>query len=241
MDIKVLKQKYRYNNWLHKVNEMAQKDFTKQEAIDFEHKELDDWWWDGNYKDFSRYNSFHYLYAGLNCFNNYSKPCAFTAYEYLKDKNIQNIVDLGAGIGLSTMLLKDLFPDAGIYYNNLLDTIQYAFFLKHSDGKIDTVDDKAMAKYGPYDVLFASEYFEHFDWPINRLKFLRDEVGFKYLVVNNSFNVRAYGHFKEYFDEEENLIDPRAISRKWNKIIKNDYDQLKIKCWNGRPRIYMKR
>ena len=263
MDLKDLKSEYTFKTWLRRMNlfvastEMAppallQLPNDKKTSMAFEEKELDNWWYD-NYKDFSRYKSYHYLYAGLNCFDRFSKPCAIYAKQYLGDRKIKSIVDVGAGIGLSTMLLADLFPEAVVYYNNITPSVQADFFKNHKGyGRgewgaptIGTITEKEMMQHGPFDMLFASEYFEHFEDPMKQTDFLLNQVGFKHLVINNSFNVKAYGHFNEFkhnkiLDMYE-VLQPKQMSKMWLKAVRQDYYELDVKCWNGRPKIFEKK
>ncbi len=258
MDLKEwVKAEYSFKTWLGRLNlHVARMDMppgfvlqlptNKKASMAFEEVHLDNWWYD-NYKDFSRYTSWHYLYAGLNCFDRFSKPCALYAKQYLGDKKIKSIVDVGAGIGLSTMLLADLFPEAVVYYNNITPSAQATFFKEHKGyGKaefgrptIATLTEQDMERHGPFDMLFASEYFEHFEEPLEQTNFLLNQVGFKYLVINNSFNVKAYGHFKEFKHNE--TLAPKQMSKAWLKAVRKDYKELDVKCWNGRPKIFEKK
>ena len=234
---------YKYDTWLERINTYVvsqlkvNKDMlpsNKELSAKFEEFELDNWWY-AHYKDFSRYKSWHYLYAGLNCFFNYSKNFAVTASQHLKD--VKSVVDVGAGIGLSTMLLADLFPNAKIYYNNIQPSLQAEFFKIYKQDRIEILNEKEMMQKGPFDVLFASEYFEHFPTPLKQLDFLIDKVRFKRLVVSNSFNVKAYGHFTCF----EEGLNPRQVSKAFNRLVRVEYDDLKIKVWNGRPKIYVRK
>jgi 2-polyprenyl-3-methyl-5-hydroxy-6-metoxy-1,4-benzoquinol methylase len=261
VDLKELKKEYAFRNWIKRLNlfvigntdwltnqAMPALPTNRKESSVFEEKELDNWWYD-NYKDFSRYSTWHYLYAGLNCFDNYSKHSAFYAHQYLGDKQIKSIVDVGAGIGLSTMLLAELFPKAKVYYNNISPSLQHSFFESHkfyrtncsglSENDPAFITEEQMVQHGPFDMLFASEYFEHFEQPMLQTKFLFDNVGFKYLVVNNSFNVKAYGHFNEY--ECSGKLTPKQMSKLWLGYARCDYKEMEVKCWNGRPKIFEKK
>jgi len=258
MDLKELKSEYSFKTWLRRLNLFVaglpgfEPGFVltlpkdKKSSLAFEEKELDNWWYD-NYGDFSRYASWHYLYAGLNCFDNYSKQCTFYAKQYLGDRKIKSIVDVGAGIGLSTMLLADLFPEAKVYYNNIRPSLQVDFFEAHKhylqrnldDYQPEFVTSDWLAQHGPFDMLFASEYFEHFEEPMKQTEFLLNQVGFKYLVVNNSFNVKAYGHFKEFKCNE--TVASKRMSKMWLKEVRKDYNELDVKCWNGRPKMFEKK
>jgi hypothetical protein len=264
MDLKELKAEYSFKIWLRRMNYFVCDGKTskqsglqellpdghcppinRKESLEFEETELDNWWYE-HYKDFSRYETWHYLYAGLNCFDRFSKPCAFYAQQYLGRKKIKTIVDVGAGIGLSTMLLADLFPETKVYYNNIFPSLQHSFFETYKDKRVifsenqtESITEKEMMQHGPFDMLFASEYFEHFEEPMKQTHFLLDQVGFKYLVVNNSFNVKAYGHFNEY--EGDDSLTPKEMSRLWLRNARCEYNELKVKCWNGRPKIFEKK
>ena len=259
MDLNELKAEYSFKTWLRRMNlfVVGLKDSKpgfaltlpqdKKTSMAFEEKELDNWWYD-NYPDFSRYKSYHYLYAGLNCFDRFSKPCAFYAKQYLGDRKIKSIVDVGAGIGLSTMLLAELFPEAKVYYNNITPSLQAEFFEAHKgyrannvqeSARVADITEKEMMQHGPFDMLFASEYFEHFEYPMRQTDFLLNQVGFKHLVINNSFNVKAYGHFKEFKHNE--TLTPKKMSKFWLKTVRESYYELDVKCWNGRPKIFEKK
>jgi len=254
--IKAFKAEYSFKTWLRRLNlfvatkpnldpgNIIKLPHDKATSMAFEEKELDNWWYD-NYPNFSRYQSYHYLYAGLNCFDRFSKPCAFYAAQYLGDRQIKSIVDVGAGIGLSTMLLADLFPSAKVYYNNITPSLQADFFESHKHYTIAStfipqeITEKEMMQHGPFDMLFASEYFEHFEYPMRQTDFLLNKIGFKHLVINNSFNVKAYGHFKEFKHNE--TLAPKKMSKLWLKTVREDYYELDVKCWNGRPKIFEKK
>ena len=263
MDLKELKAEYSFRTWLRRMNlfVVGNVDFDranilklpqdKKASMAFEEQELDNWWYD-HYKVFTRYASWHYLYAGLNCFDRFSKPSAFYAQQYLGRKKIKTIVDVGAGIGLSTMLLADLFPEAKVYYNNISPSLQHSFFESHkfyrtkcsgiTPNEPEFITEKEMLQHGSFDMLFASEYFEHFEDPMKQTDFLLTGCGFKYLVVNNSFGVKAYGHFDEFkVSTEAKPLAPKQMSKLWLKTVRSWYDELDVKCWNGRPKIFAKR
>jgi ubiquinone/menaquinone biosynthesis C-methylase UbiE len=249
-----IRKLYLYKKWLPIVNDYVAKlegkqysSFSKKQAIELEHTQLDEWWWGEHYKDFSRYSTFHYLYAGLNCFDNYSKPSAIDAFKNLKNEKIKSIIDVGAGIGLSTMLLSDLFPEATVLYNNIEGSLQEKFFNENKQKcfnvkNLEFISNDELLKVRDFDfdLLFASEYFEHFDKFLDWTSKIIEDNRFRYIVVNNSFSVEAYGHFKEY-QLDGTLITPRQASRQWLTFIRNSYEDMKVKCWNGRPRMFVRK
>jgi len=237
---------YNYKKWLQIINEFTGKNVIDQkESMKIEKKDLDEWWWNKHYKDFSRYSSWQYLYAALNCFVEYSRWNVIVGLENLESwdliKEIDSVVDVGAGIGLSTMLLADSLPWADVHYNNI-PSIQVDFFKKHKHQRIKLSSERDLVKHGPFDLILASEYFEHFEEPIKQLEFLQNEVGFKIMIVSNSFTAKSYGHFKSYIIEGREY-EPRQMSAIFNSVLEGpDYDRPKVaKSWNLHPQIFIRR
>lgn len=231
----LIQEKYNLKNCLNSINAFLKKDLSFQD-IDYLEKQID-LYWNEHYKDFNKYYDYEYLYISLNCFKKYSKNCILKIVEYLKDKNIKKILDFGAGIGLTTNMLQDLFSNSQVYYNNLESTIQSEYFLsiKNKDIKIlNTL--KEITDNGPYDIIIASELFEHIEKPISLLKFLMKECN-KYFVTVNSFNTNAYGHFKK-FEHYGISFMPNDISKLFLRNIRTQFKEDEIKAWNSRPRIF---
>ena len=162
-------------------------------------------------------------------------------YEFLDD--IKTVIDMGNGLGYSTAVLKELFNDKKVYGYNISGTTQYKFNeLLGEKYNFQMVDD--YSNLGKIDLIFASEYFEHFERPIEHMEDVVKKLQPKYLIIANSFNTKSIGHFITYkhdngfFDED---IDQTKISRRWIKELKNlGYEKLKVNIFNNTPSIYRK-
>ena len=85
------------------------------------------------------------------------------------------------------------------------------------------------------DLIFASEYFEHFDRPIEHLIDVLDNSKPKYMLIANTFNGKAIGHFNQYYHLGE-TYSGKEISKKFNNTLRDyGYEKVKTKCWNSRP------
>jgi hypothetical protein len=209
------------------VNKQLFKDLTKKW-----YKELDS----HNIKEaYNVYNHPYYWVDTLDCFLTYSR-------KYLKDlqkqdiKGIKSVIDLGNGLGYSTAVLKQLYPQAKVWATNLKNTRQWRYCIKMShDYAFGMTEDLPQEHI---DLVFASEYFEHRFDALDHLGEVLDKLSPNYLVIANSFNTESIGHFRQY-KEGFHLIDESKISRKFNKIlVDSGYKKLKTKIWNNKPTIW---
>jgi SAM-dependent methyltransferase len=145
------------------------------------------------------------------------------------------VVDLGCGVGYSTLALSDLFPLASVLGTNV-DGLQAA--VARSLG----VDLTTLPGIPPgVDLVFASEYFEHFPAPVDHLLEVVDSLDPRYLVVANSFGVAAIGHFPEYLVDGD-VVSPRRTSRAFGAALRRlGYENLKLRFWNGKPAVWRRR
>lgn len=158
--------------------------------------------------------------------------------------DVKSVMDLGCGIGQTTRALKEMYPDAEVYGTNIRNTWQWDIC-------------KIQAKAGGFtmmgapveqaDLVFASEYFEHFDRPIYELEKAVACTKPKYMVIANSFNTRSIGHFETYFiDDPEQAgsqipVDQSKISRMFNNRLRElGYSKLKTRIFNDKPTIWVK-
>lgn len=149
-----------------------------------------------------------------------------------------SVCDLGCGFGYTTAALREIFKKGSIVYGTQLKrTMQWKlakyFSLKYNYFVLDRAVLKA-------EILFASEYFEHFEKPIKHLQEVLSYVDPKVLVLANAFNTRSVGHFLTYEHNNEK-IGQKYISRAFNKHLKDQgFVKLKTNLWNSRPAIWVK-
>ncbi len=166
----------------------------------------------------------------------------YSVREYIGHPNA--VVDIGCGIGYSTAALKQLFPRSNVYGVNLPKTKQYEFCKKMSQEyrfnlvpNIESISEKN-------GLVFASEYFEHIESPINHLEDIIKELRPRCFLIANSFNTWGLGHFTEYKHNTKNgmrIILQEKVSRLFNKaLLSFGYKKIRTKLWNNKPALYVR-
>ena len=155
------------------------------------------------------------------------------------------IVDLGCGFAYTTASIKQIFPKADVYGTNLDGTLQmkvartmaadYGFTMKGDPSEIGK----------QVDLAFASEYFEHFDKPLDHLDYIIETINPKAMMIANAFGPIAIGHFREYDVKQEDgtyiKVDAKATGKLFNKkMVDLGYTKVKTKLWNNRPAYWVK-
>jgi hypothetical protein len=154
---------------------------------------------------------------------------------YAQNKNAQLIVDLGNGLGITSAALAEMFPAAKVIGTNVPDSSQYkmAQILAKQYGfsmVSDVTEIQAQA-----DLLFASEYFEHFENPIDHLLHIIKTIQPKRMLIANTFTNNAIGHFHTY-QYQGQAINGKAMSRLFNATLRSlGYKKVITKMWNNRP------
>jgi len=155
--------------------------------------------------------------------------------------SIDAVFDLGCGIGYTTAALVDIFPDAEIFGTNLEGTLQRQIAEKM--GKrfgFSVVSDVHALDFNSRCLIVASEYFEHFQKPVEHLKEVL-KIRPIALVIANAFGQRALGHFDCYkfksggFGMLKSVIGNKA-SRLFNAELRRaGYEKQSTGLWNDRP------
>lgn len=150
---------------------------------------------------------------------------------------IRSVVDMGCGISYTTASLSRMFPHAKVYGTNVEGSIQfkigqhlsrrYQFTLIPDIGRLDGVD-----------LVFASEYFEHWEAPVEHLLQVL-QARPKVFILANAFGTHSLGHFDTYLHKKKKH-DGRSISKLFSRtLIEHGYAQVKTHCWNNRPAYWM--
>ena len=201
-------------------------------------QQLEKRWYDSleaGHPDYGIYSDDAYFDELKLCFKKYSS-------RYLKDitkfipSTIRTIVDLGCGTGETCVVLKQLFPNAKVCGTNIPGTRQYEL-CKFNSEQNDFILAPGISELPieSADLLFASEYFEHIGRPLEHLEVIMTLLTPTYMVIANSFNTRAAGHFLEYKDGPDTIACSR-ISRMFNSFIKDcGLTRIKTGLWNDRP------
>jgi SAM-dependent methyltransferase len=181
------------------------------------------------------YDEEYYFTDVFSCWSVYSRKY-LRSIQKLNLEGITSVLDLGCGIGYTTASLKEMFPTAEVFGTNLAGTKQYSFCEKLGEKfNFKVIPDTSTLKQ--VDLVFASEYFEHIEYPLEHL----DEVIAlqpKYIIVANAFNTRALGHFEKY-KYAGTIIGQEKMSKVFNaRLVASGYKKVKTGFWNNRPTVW---
>lgn len=160
----------------------------------------------------------------------------------LKKLNLKpkRILDLGCGIGFTTVAFSQMY-DCEVYGTNIENTLQYdinKFVIEKYEAKRCHIVGSNLEAPGKFDLIFASEFFEHITNPIELLVNILKTYEPKYLVFANSFSPKAIGHFNNYWYNDI-LLDCKKTSRLFSKTLKEfGYKKVETNFFNGRPAVW---
>lgn len=150
------------------------------------------------------------------------------------------VADLGNGFGYSTAALKELFPEADVYGTNIRETLQWSVASEVGSERGFSMVGKVQEIGRPVDFIFASEYFEHIQSPVEHLEGIIKDVSPKAFVFANAFNAPAVGHFKNYL-HKGGEIPGSKIGRTFAECLRSySFTQVKTKLWNNRPSAWIR-
>ena len=198
--------------------------------------------------DYSVYDDPAYFFDLIVCFLEYSRhylrtivnPKSFDGDSSLFNyfEKINTVVDLGCGMGYTTAFIKCIFEDSNIYGTNIKDTLQYPFAESLGQKTGFSLVESVSEINEDIDLIFASEYFEHFERPMEHLNEIIKNGNPKYLFIANSFNTIAIGHFREYKHGDEIILQDKMARRFSRYLIDMGYKKIKTKVWNGKPTLW---
>ena len=148
-----------------------------------------------------------------------------------------SIADLGCGCGHTAASLTLLFPQSRVVGTNIPTSFQYGVA-----GRMGLIHGFKMAEEpdGHFDLVFASEYFEHHERPLEHLGQVVSVCSPKVMIVANSFNSMSVGHFPEYRNGD-GVIRAESAGRAFNLKLKGlGYEMVKMGLWNNRPAFWVK-
>lgn len=193
--------------------------------------------------DYTMYlNSYYLIQAWLSWKHYCRKYIKFIEKHLDFFPDVNTVIDYGCGIGFSTLMLEAVFKDALIYGTNIPLSLQYRFcelLLKYEPCafiKPHVVEKLPRA----CDLAFCSEYFEHFERPIEHLRDIVQHNSPRIFLIANAFGAKAVGHFNTYYDGRSTYA-ANEIGRAFSAELKQmGYCKLKHDGWNNRPSIYIK-
>lgn len=216
-------------------------------------KTLTEQWYD--YLSQDVYNDKYFFALLYFCWLKYSRKYINDIYRnplFSELRQVDNVFDLGNGVGYSTSQLCDIFQYSKVYATNIRNTEQWRF----NEYLIDVRKSKNEHYYTLFEdfnelkeigeitesenLVFASEFFEHLYEPMIYLKQIVDILSPKYFILANSFNTYSVGHYREY-KVDDVIVKQEYMTKLFNNGLKLlGYEQLKVGLWNNRPNIWKK-
>lgn len=206
--------------------------------------------------DYSVYGEDEYIAELWACWKVYSKQhlrniqkstsmITHSISDNHKDNNV--IVDLGCGFAYTTAAITQIFPNAKVYGTNLEGTLQMAVAKTMATDYNFTMKGDPSEIGSQADLAFASEYFEHFDRPLDHLDYVVETINPKSLLIANAFGPIAIGHFREYEISMNSIIGYEKVEAKKagklfnERMVHHGYVKVKTKLWNNRPAYWSKK
>jgi len=208
-------------------------------------------WYDslsGKSPDYAVYGEPSYIADIWTCWAVYSRQSVKAIFQKdgLVDRSLASeldpkglIVDAGCGIAHTTIALKQAFPSARVVGTNIEATWQYELARGYAkDYGFETLG--SLESLSGVELFFASEYFEHFQRPLEHLREVVRTCRPKWFVIANGFNGRSIGHFDEYLDGIKKIDSATMAKLFWTELRSLGYRKLKTKIWNSRPSVWIR-
>lgn len=185
--------------------------------------------------DFSIYDGARYVPEATACYLVYAKRYIKTASSFIEGKwPVNEIWDLGCGIGASTALLKLLFPGASVFGTQLPSEQRKIAEMFGREFGFKITDSM---QSNPGSVVFMLDYLEHFRCPTEHLQTIISQKP-RLLVMANSFGATAVGHFPEY-KIGDSVFTNKETGRHFGQWLKkNGYKRVGTGFYNNRPAIW---
>lgn len=152
----------------------------------------------------------------------------------------RRVADLGCGIGYSTAGLKELWPHAQVTGTNIGTSKQVQFVKRLAAEYKFKVETRGLQHVGPVDLVFASEYFEHFHAPLQHLAEVLEHLQPRAMLIANAFTNRSTGHFPTYEIDGE-LVPGKGASKRFNDQLRSQgFTKVPFKVWNSRPSLWVR-
>lgn len=198
--------------------------------------------------DYGVYSDDEYLAEAWYCWAKYSREYlrALTSPKLEGDRapsdvfSPSRIADIGCGVGYTTACLKEMWPRAEVVGTNVEGSKQAALVARMARCRGYKLECGGLDKVGKVDLVFASEYFEHFYEPLAHLTEVLDYLAPEVVVTANAFTSRSTGHFPEYLIDGEIVSNKRVTRRFTQAMNERGYQRVLFDVWNGRPVIWQK-
>lgn len=198
--------------------------------------------------DYSVYGERYFLSDIWACWVLYSRKYLLSIDKKMRAllPPVCSVADLGNGFGYTTAGLKELFPSADVFGTNFEGGIQWRFAERVGAERGFSLAPNIQALSRHVSLVFASEYFEHIENPVEHLNDIVTSTRPCAFVLANAFGTESVGHFVEYTHSSPlgmaHKLDGKATSRAFGKALReHGYTKAETGCWNDRPALWLDR
>jgi SAM-dependent methyltransferase len=154
------------------------------------------------------------------------------------------IVDLGCGFGITTAVFSQMIPESRVTGTNLETSRQMVMAQKLASTYGFSMTEN-LSEIGQSDIVFASEYFEHFRDPASHLTEVLSELKPAVLIVANTFTQPSVGHFDTIgYQHWGRPIPNESVTPAFSSVLRDQGYATpgngKGRLWNGRPAVWKK-
>ena len=156
-------------------------------------------------------------------------------------ESTKRIVDVGCGIGFTSAAWKEIFPNAEVIGTNLDGTRQMKIAKEVGSEYGFKMESELAQIAGAGGLVFASEYFEHFQKPVEHLQEIVATLKPDAFLIANAFGAKSIGHFLTYQINGEEKPGKEA-SRIFNNTLRAlGFEKVQTKLWNNRPSYWRRK
>lgn len=197
--------------------------------------------------DYSIYSEPNYMAEGWACFEVYSrvyvkampKAPGLPRGDMFKVSPGGLVVDLGNGVGGSTAMLAKMIPHARVIGTNVAGSVQMKIGKMIGEAKGFEMRDTPEAIGQQADMVFASEYFEHFPDPLTHLREVLTALQPRRLLTANRFGPNSLGHFDSYPANDGTVTPGKGFGRNFaDEMEAHGYQRVKTGLWNNTPAMW---
>lgn len=199
--------------------------------------------------DYSVYGEDLYLAEVWDCWEIYSKKYLVQIQQtrslpprgvLASMGTINSVADLGNGLGITSAAFTQILPHATIYGTNVDNSKQMDACRLLADLYGFNMCTEVSQLPESVDLLFASEYFEHFTNPIEHLHEIVQTINPRCMLLASTFGGDAIGHFDEY-PLDGDKINGKQFGRYFNTVLRSlGYQKISTSMWNNRPAYWVR-
>ena len=217
-------------------NDNCSVDEVKEKLVKYEEKfnPLCIQWRDSNFTDYSVYEHIDYKYTTIPSFYMETRPTLGQMQSKFRDNNIDlnsitSVLDFGCAMGLTTILLSKIFPNAEVVAHEQSKEELGILSKIIEDHNIKNITiSESLPINRNFDLICMFEMIEHTPDPITF--FLENvlPISGKYFVYSARWSQPYVGHFDKFINPLQNgkKVPTRTMARDFKRTVKQYFEHI---------------